>query len=586
MKTHKFSNDEIVIMLKEVLAAMEVKDFNYFRIRAYQNVIDVIESLTISVYNLWETKRLGEINGVGTTLKSHFNELFTTGTIKDHESIKEGLPEGMFSLIGIRGIGAKKAFKLATAFNLNDREKALDEIKKVAEEEKIRDLDGFGEKSEQLILDAVSELKRTKQEKPRELLYKAELIAKRIVSYLEAHPEIQKAEALGSFRRRQPTVGDLDIAIVTTNDEVAIRYFLKFPEIEEILVQGDKRVSVVLANEFQVDIRVCKKEAFGAMVQYFTGSKAHNVVLRTHALQNGYSLSEYGIKKDGKLNEFEDEKDFYEFLKLQYIPPELRQGRNEVELASKNKLPKLVDLNDLKGDVHTHTIFSDGVNTLDEMVAEARKLGYKYFGISDHAPSVSSRGYKEVEKIIKNTKEEISNINKAFDDIHVFFGYEINILADATISLPDELIKELDYAIASIHGAFNQDRETITKRLVAAATNPYINIIGHPGGRLINERDAYDVIWREFFAAVKDNSKVIEINAQPNRLDLAEDLVYDAVNKGIDLIINTDAHATDQLHLINYGIDVARRGWCLSTNIVNTYDLDQFKNVLSKSSSR
>lgn len=586
MKTHKFSNDEIVIMLKEVLAAMEVKDFNYFRIRAYQNVIDVIESLTISVYNLWETKRLGEINGVGTTLKSHFNELFTTGTIKDHESIKEGLPEGMFSLIGIRGIGAKKAFKLATAFNLNDREKALDEIKKVAEEEKIRDLDGFGEKSEQLILDAVSEFKRTKQEKPRELLYKAELIAKRIVSYLEAHPEIQKAEALGSFRRCQPTVGDLDIAIVTTNDEVAIRYFLKFPEIEEILVQGDKRVSVVLANEFQVDIRVCKKEAFGAMVQYFTGSKAHNVVLRTHALQNGYSLSEYGIKKDGKLNEFEDEKDFYEFLKLQYIPPELRQGRNEVELASKNKLPKLVDLNDLKGDVHTHTIFSDGVNTLDEMVAEARKLGYKYFGISDHAPSVSSRGYKEVEKIIKNTKEEISNINKAFDDIHVFFGYEINILADATISLPDELIKELDYAIASIHGAFNQDRETITKRLVAAATNPYINIIGHPGGRLINERDAYDVIWREFFAAVKDNSKVIEINAQPNRLDLAEDLVYDAVNKGIDLIINTDAHATDQLHLINYGIDVARRGWCLSTNIVNTYDLDQFKNVLSKSSSR
>lgn len=587
-KTYKFSNAEIVTLLKEVLAAMEVKQVNKFRIRAYQNVIASIEGLTVNVFNLWENKKLNEIPGMGTTLISHFDELFTTGKVHDFEDVKEGLPIGMFSLIGIRGIGAKKAFKLASAFELTsaDPEKVFAKIKKAAQDNQISVLEGFGEKSQSLILEAISEVKKTKQEKQRILLAQAEELSARILAYLTAHPEIVTAEALGSFRRRQPTIGDLDIAIVTTNDDVAIRYFLKYSEIEEVLVHGDKRASVVMGNDFQVDIRVCTKKAFGAMVQYFTGSKAHNIVLRTFALERGCSLSEYGIKKNDKLHEFEKEEDFYTFLNLDYIPPEIRQGKNEVDLASKKKLPNLVTLSDIKGDVHSHTVFSDGVNTLEEMVNKARELGYEYIGISDHAPSVSARGYKEVEAIISSTKDKLAKINATHKDIKVLYGYEINILADAQISLPDELIKELDYAIASIHGAFTQDRETITKRLIAAAENPYINIIGHPSGRLINERAAYDVDWRAFLTAVKDNNKLIEINSQPNRLDLTEDLVFEAITRGIDLIINTDAHALDQLHFMRYGIDVARRGWCESKNIVNTKSVDLFLEALAHSSER
>lgn len=585
-KTYKFSNKEIVTMLKEVLAAMEVKNFNYFRIRAYQNVIPIIEGLTTSLYNLWENKRLEEVPGIGTTIKGHLNELFTTGKVMEFDVVRKGLPEGMFELIGIRGIGAKKAFKLADAFDLKEREDVYKKVKEAAEEGKIRELEGFAEKSEQLVLESISELKKTKQEKPRMLLIKAEEIANRAISYLEKHPEINKAIALGSLRRRNPTVGDLDIAIKTKDPEAALNHFSKYQEIEEVLVEGDKRVSVVLANDVQVDIRVCEEKYFGSMIQYFTGSKGHNIVLRTYALDKGCSLSEYGIKKGGILHEFSKEDDFYEFLELPHIPPEIRQGKHEVELAASNKLPDLIKLNDIKGDLHTHTIASDGINTLKEIVGEAARLGYEYIGISDHAPSVQSRGFDEVQKIVEDTRNNIDQLNASQDQIIVLFGYEVNILADTEISMPDELLQQLDYAIGSIHGAFNQDRETITNRLVAAAENPFINIIGHPSGRLINEREPCDINWRKFFAAVKENNKIIEINSQPNRLDLAEDMVPQAVNRGIDLIINTDSHAVDQLGLMRYGLDTARRGWCLAENIVNTKSYDDMMENLAKSSDR
>lgn len=585
-KTYKFSNKEIVVMFKEVLAAMEVKNFNYFRIRAYQNVIPIIEGLTTSLYNLWENKRLDEVPGIGTTIKGHLNELFTTGKVMEFDVVRRDLPEGMFELIGLRGIGAKKAFKLASAFDLTNRENVYEKVKEVAEEGKIRELDGFGEKSEQMVLDSISELKKTKQEKQRMLLIKAEQIAGRAISYLEKHPEIQEAVALGSLRRRNPTVGDLDIAIRTKNPEAALNHFSKFNEIEEVIVEGDKRVSVVLANDVQVDIRVCEERYFGSMLQYFTGSKSHNIVLRTFALEKGFSLSEYGIKKDGKLNEFSKEEDFYKFLGLPHIPPEIRQGKHEVELASNKKLPKLIQRTDIKGDLHMHTIASDGINTLNEMVEAAIKLGYEYVGISDHAPSVQSRGFEEVEKIVKETRENIDKLNESQDSIKVLFGYEVNILANAEISMPDELLKQLDYAIGSIHGAFTQDRETITNRLIAAVENPYINIIGHPSGRLINEREPCDINWRKFFAAAKENDKLIEINAQPNRLDLAEDMIPQAVDRGISLIIGTDSHADDQLDLMKYGIDTARRGWCTKENIVNTTGYDDLVDMLGKSSDR
>lgn len=556
---------------------MEVKSYNVFRIRAYQNVIISIEALTLSVYSLWENKRLSVIPGMGSTISSHLEELFTSGKVVEYEAIKRDLPEGMFELIGLRGIGAKKAFRLAEAFQLTSREDSLEKIKSAAKNGQIRNLEGFGEKSEKLILEAISEYKMIKNEKPRMLIVKAEQVSDRLSSYLRLHPQVLEVEALGSLRRRQATIGDLDIAIVTTDSEAVLKYFLKYPEITEVLVQGDQRVAVILSDDIQVDIRVCEKKNFGSMVQYFTGSKNHNIVLRTYALGRGYSLSEYGIKKSGKLHEFSNELDFYEFLHLDYIPPEIRHGSAEVELASTHKLPKLVDLKDIRGDLHTHTIASDGLNTMGEMLKAASEKGYEYYGITDHAPSVQSRGYDEVAKIIENTKNKITKFNKNSEKLKVFFGYEVNILADASLGVPDDLLKLMDYAIAAIHTSFMQDQETMTKRLIAAVENPYIHIIGHPCGRLINEREAADIDWREFFIAVKQNDKIIEINAQPNRLDLPEDLVVEAVDRGIELVINTDAHSVSQLENMKYGVDVARRAMCDKKHILNTKSLGEIE---------
>ena len=575
MKIHKFSNKEIIQILKEVVAAMEVKGDSFFKIRAYHTAILSIENLTQSVFELWENKRLGEIPGVGQALIDHVGDLFTKGEVVEFNKKKAGLPEGMFELIGLRKVGAKTAYKLASQFQLKHRETALEEVKKLAEAGKIRELDGFSEKSEANILDAIENLKMNKSEKKRTLLANAEKVVERVRDYMLSNKDIQYCEAMGSFRRRSPTIGDLDFAVASENIDETISYFLKFPEVKEILSQGDKKASVVLNNDLQVDLRVIQKKELGSMLQYFTGNMQHNVLLRQYALQNSMSLSEYGIKYQEKLEEFAHEEDFYKRLGLQYIVPELRHGKNEIELAKKNELPKLVKLEDIKGDLHTHTTFSDGENTLEEMVNKAREKGYEYIGISDHAPSVVSRGEDEVKRLIEKRREDIDELNKKYSDIKILFGMEVNILADNSLGLPDEMLKLLDYAIASIHTSFEMDRDKMTERVLSALSNPYIKIWGHPSGRLLNEREGVEINWTKIFEFAAENKKIIEINAQPQRLDLADDLVYEAIKAGVTIIINTDSHNAQSLDMMKYGIDVARRGFCEKHHILNTLNLEK-----------
>ena len=575
MKIHKFSNKEIIQILKEVVAAMEVKGDSFFKIRAYHTAILSIENLTQSVFELWENKRLGEIPGVGQALIDHVGDLFTKGEVVEFNKKKAGLPEGMFELIGLRKVGAKTAYKLASQFQLKHRETALEEVKKLAEAGKIRELDGFSEKSEANILDAIENLKMNKSEKKRTLLANAEKVVERVRDYMLSNKDIQYCEAMGSFRRRSPTIGDLDFAVASENIDETISYFLKFPEVKEILSQGDKKASVVLNNDLQVDLRVIQKKELGSMLQYFTGNMQHNVLLRQYALQNSMSLSEYGIKYQEKLEEFAHEEDFYKRLGLQYIVPELRHGKNEIELAKKNELPKLVKLEDIKGDLHTHTTFSDGENTLEEMVNKAREKGYEYIGISDHAPSVVSRGGDEVKRLIEKRREDIDELNKKYSDIKILFGMEVNILADNSLGLPDEMLKLLDYAIASIHTSFEMDRDKMTERVLSALSNPYIKIWGHPSGRLLNEREGVEINWTKIFEFAAENKKIIEINAQPQRLDLADDLVYEAIKAGVTIIINTDSHNAQSLDMMKYGIDVARRGFCQKHHILNTLNLEK-----------
>jgi len=571
---YKYTNKEVCQRLKEALAAMEIKGANVFKIRAYQNAISSIESITNSVYDLWQNNQLDQIMGMGVSLKGHINELFTTGKVEEFTALKKDLPAGMFALIGIKGVGAKTAFKLATAFNLNDMETAVEKVRQAATESKIQQLPGFAEKKEADILKAIEQEKMNKNVMPRLLLNQAEEISQRIADYMSKETAVEKIETLGSLCRRASTVGDLDIAVATKSPDVVIKHFLEFPEVEEVTGGGDKKASVRLKNGVQVDIRTSDPSSFGSMEQYFIGSKQHNVVLRTYALEKGMSLSEYGIKVSGKLHEFASEKAFYKKIGLEWIPPEIRQGKDEVELAAKKSLPDLITIGDVKGDLHVHTNLSDGVNTLDEMVQAGTSKGYQYMGISDHSPSLQNRGKYEVLGLIEGFRNKIEHINSSQNNIRVLFGYEVNILVDGELSLSDDVMSKLDYVVASVHSSFEQSREKATERLISAVKNPLVTVIGHPSGRLINERAPLDLDWDKIFDATEEYNKILEINCQPNRLDLPDDLVYTAQKRGIKFLISSDAHSVGSLDLMKYGVDVARRGWLTKDQVINTLPKD------------
>jgi DNA polymerase (family 10) len=581
MQGHNIPNKEVITKLKEVVAAMEVKNYNRFRIAAYGNAIAVLENYSESLYDMWQNGRLNQIPGLGASLINHLNELFKTGAVKQFDSALKDLPQGMFSLLALRGVGPKKAFKLSTQFGLDRRETAIEKLKKIARQNKIQDLEGFGEKSEAQILEAIEESYITKSEKTRVLYTNAESIVEQIYRYMKKLPEVIEIEATGSYRRKNPTIGDLDIPVSTTNQKKTLDHFLKYPKIQKVLVAGKKRTSVLLKNNMQVDLYVCAPEEYGSMLQYFTGSKQHNILLRNYAIDHKMSLSEYGIKTKDSLIKTSSEKEFYEYLNMSLIPPVLREGNNEIEAALKNELPKLIEMDDLKGDLHSHTDFSDGISSLEEMAKEAIKKGYEYFGITDHAPSVMSRGYGNVLRIVEDAKRAIAKFNYEQDDIKILFGYEVNILANGEISLPDEILKNLDYAIGGIHTAYRQNKEQITDRLLSAIQNPYINIIAHPSNRILNERDPADPDWDVVFKAAKDHDKVLEINSQPDRLDLPYDLVKLAVEREVKLVISSDAHSTAQLDYIKYGINTAQKGWAKKENILNTQSLSEITQQLN-----
>jgi DNA polymerase (family 10) len=585
-KKHRLPNAEVVTILKEALAAMEVAgNVSFFEIRAYQNAVAVLDNLTVSIYDMWENKKLGELPGFGDTLTSHLDELFTTGRVEKFEKVKKGLPEGMFALIGLRSVGAKRAFKLAKAFGLDDRDTAVEELAKQAEAGEVQKLEGFGEKSEAQILEAIRQSKMTKNEKPRMLWSQAEQVVVRLQEYMRECAAVKDVDALGSYRRKNPTVGDIDLVVSTEDAEAVTKHFLEFEEIGEVLSQGDRKSMVVLKNDTQVDLRISEPAAWGAMLQYGTGSKQHNILLRQFALDKGLSLSEYGIKKKGSDADpvpFETEWEFYKYIGLDYIPPELRHGLDEIELSRDGKLPNLIEVEDIRGDVQLHSIHSsDGTNTIEEIVIKGIQLGYEYVGITDHAPSVQNRGLAEVEKIVADTRAEIEALNKKYPEIKVLHGYEVNILADASVAMPDSLLKELDFALGGIHTSFNQSSEELTARLIAALENPYINAIAHPSNRLLNERDPVDPDWAKVFAACAYEGKAMEINAQPNRLDLPDDLVRECVARAIPLLINTDAHLVEQMDYMRYGVYIARRAGVEKGHVLNTLPFGEFVDGLN-----
>ncbi|KKS98528.1 MAG: polymerase subunit beta, DNA polymerase (family X) protein [Candidatus Gottesmanbacteria bacterium GW2011_GWA2_43_14] len=590
----KFTNAEIARLFRQVAAVYTIQNVNRFRIIAYEKAADAIETSNLEIRDLWQDKRLSEIQGIGAVISGHLEQLFTSGKVREYEELFKAVPEGMLTLLDVSGFGPKKAYRLAVEFNLNDAGNAIDKLLKAARGDKIAPLEGFGAKSQADIIEALERFKLGQNKKKRMPLPVADATAKQLVAYLKKFEEAVQVEPLGSLRRKVSTIGDVDLAVATDKPQKVLEYFLKYPKKDKIIEIGPSGASLILGNGQHADLRVQKPRSFGAMLQYFTGSKQHNIHLREYALKKGLSLSEYGIKilkksdKKQKLIEFPREEDFYKYLGLPWIPPELREDLGEIEAAINNRLPELVKLTDIKGEVHVHSNYNLepshdlGQNPLGEMVDKAQSLGYEYLGLSEHNPSVSKHTEKEVIAIMKRRKQDYEQIMLSKKNVRVklFIMLEVDILPDGKLALPEKAFEFVDAVVVSVHTSFQMPKKEMTERVLAAFSHPKAKILAHPSGRLIGKREGYEIDWQRIFDFAKNHDKAIEINAHPSRLDLVDVLVKRAIENGNKLIIDTDSHDRESMDLMEYGISVARRGWAEKKDILNTMSYNKFKSWL------
>lgn len=566
-------------MLKEIAAVYEVTGENRFRMLAYQRSADAVEHAASEIRDLWENRQLDEIPGIGKTIAAHLEEYFRTGKVRHFEFVKQGMPRGMFEFLRVPGIGPKTAYKIALELKI----KTVRELKKAAESGKIAELPGLGEKSQADIIRSITEL----ENRPARLLLSvASDLAEEIIGKLRSLPGTSRVDAMGSLRRRVSTVGDIDIAAATTKPAAVIETFTKMREVARVLLKGERKASVRLKNGVLADLRVQSPASYGAQLQYFTGSKEHNIRLRTLAQGLNFSLSEYGLKetqnKNGTKN-FASEDALYRELGLDWIPPELREGREEIEAARQGKLPKLVALGDIKGDLHVHCNFpleeshDSGSSTLAGIALEALQLNYEYVSLGNHSPSIAHHTPGAVKNLIQKKIKATEAARKQFPKLALLNVVEVDILSNGRLALDEASLKMFDLVIAGVHSSFRQDQKTMTGRVVAALKNPYVKVLAHPTGRLLLTREGYDLDWALIFKTCLQEEKILEINAYPSRLDLPDTLVREAVRLGVSLIINTDAHEASQMKLMRYGVDVARRGWCEKKNVVNTLSWADFR---------
>lgn len=567
-------NFEVAFIFYDIADILEIKGENFFKIRAYRKAAHTIENLPMDVKELAGESRLQEIEGIGKALEEKIREIINTGTCRYYEELKKDFPRGLVEMLKIPGLGAKKIKVIYDNLGIS----SIEELDKAARAHKIRELPGMGVKTEQSILKGIQTLKG---QGDRVQLAIALPVANRIMEILSGMKEVSKVAIAGSLRRRKEMVKDIDIVVATEAAETLVENFLKLPIISRVLAEGLSKVSVVLNAGIQVDLRLVKPQEFYSALQHFTGSKEHNTKLRSLALKMGYKLNEYGIfEKEGD-GVFcpKSETELYSKLDMPYIIPELREDRGEIEAALQDGLPDLVKLEDIRGDLHLHSDFSDGVSSIEEMVKKAKELGYEYIAITDHSKSLKvARGLDESR--LRQQLELIKGINERVKGIRILTGIEVDILPDGSLDFDDDILKELDVVIASIHSGFKQDKTTITSRIVNACHNRYVNIIAHPTGRLLGRREPYDVDMDEVFEAAAKTGTVLEINSSPDRLDLNDVNVKRAAEMGIKIAINTDAHGTEALSDMMYGVWVARRGWLAAENIINTYSLEQLLEFL------
>jgi len=591
------NNQEIARLLRAVAAAYEVKGGNKFKVAAYDRAATAVEHATSEIKDLWDDGQLTALPGIGPSLAQHLDELFRRGRVKHFEEIMKGLPPAMFELLAIPRIGPKTAYKLCEKLGIRNPKTALNQLEKAARQGKIASLEGFGQKSQADILEAVLAFKKGRVKKKRMPLPYADAIAQEVIAYLQKSPATLQADPLGSLRRRVATIGDIDIAVKTRKPKQVIDWFLRYPKRKKTIEKGPSGASILLKNGCQIDLRVQKPEAYGSMLQYFVGSKHHNIHLRELALKRGLSLSEYGIKKKGKLTEYASEEAFYRALGMPWIPPEMREDNGEIEAALAGKLPRLVKLSDIRGDLHLHSDFhlesshDEGVSPMSVMIQKAIELGYEYLGFSEHNPSLNHHTKKQIIDIIKRKSELVEKLKSSFKKstqknnqkpINIINGLEIDIRPNGELAFPAEGFKLLDYVVASVHSSFRMNKKKMTARILKALAHPKVKILGHPTGRKLGEREGYELDWDQIFAFCRKNNKFLEINSWPDRLDLPDVLVREAVKNGVKMVVNSDSHSVDHMSFMIYGISVARRGWAEKKDIINTLPWEKLKSILLK----
>jgi len=567
----RISNHEIAEVFNEIADILDLKGDNVFKIRAYRRASQLVESLEKP---LSEISDLESLPGIGKELAEKIRTLLRGEPLETLEKLRAEVEPGLLQLLKIRGMGPKRVKTLSEKLGV----KGLDDFKRVIEAEEILELPGFGKK---LVEDLKKGLSEFQEYSRRTRLDIAKAQAGELVEYLEKIKGVSRVEVAGSLRRRLETIGDIDILVAGRNAKRVMEHLINYPKVKEILAQGETKSSVVLKTGIQVDVRFFETECFGAGLQYFTGSKAHNIAIRTIAKQKGLKISEYGVFRGKRLIAGESEQEIYQALGLDYIEPEMREDRGEIELARQKKLPKLVELKDIKGDLQLHSNWTDGRNPIEEIAEKAKQMGYQYIAITDHSKSQYQAKGLDEKKLLDEFKE-IEGLNQKLKDIEILKGVEVDILRDGSLDLSKQVLEKAGVVIGSIHSHFNLSKPEQSKRVVKAFETGVVDIFSHPTARLIGEREPIELDWEQIIPVLLKKQVAVEINASPHRLDANGELARYLKEQGIIFSLGTDAHSVGGMKDLEYGIYMARRGWLTKEDIINSFGIDKLKKWLKQ----
>jgi len=570
-------NPTIARIFEDVADMLELQGgANVFRIRAYRNAARTVETLGASAESAVRSgaPRLDDLPGIGKDLAGKITEIVETGKLGLLEELKRQIPEGLLAMVRLPGLGPKRARLIHDELGIA----SLDALAEAARAGKLRAIKGLGPTIEARLVKSIAD---AKIRSARHRLADAESAVIPLLAYLKAAPGVQRIEVAGSYRRRAETVGDVDILVTAKQAEPVAERFVSYPDVTQVLAKGDTRSSVVLRSGLQVDLRVVPDASYGAALYYFTGSKAHNVAMRTQAVRRKLKVNEYGVFRGETRIAGRTEAQVFKALGLPWIPPELRENRGELEAAASGALPSLVTPGDIRGDLQMHSTYSDGKATLAEMVEACRARGYQYMAVTDHSKAVRVAGGLEAADF-RRQYTEIDRLRKQVKGLAILKSAEVDILDDGRLDLDEEILAEMDVVVVSVHSKFSMTRAEMTRRIVKAIQHPRVHILAHPTGRLIGRREPYPVDMEQVVKAARDYGVMLEVNAQPHRLDLNDAYVFLAREAGVKLVVSTDAHRVAELDHLRYGVDQARRGWCAKGDVANTLSLQRFQKILRK----